>query len=540
MFVLFFQILGGAGLLLYGIEIMKDSLERVSECSGQRLLIGSSKSIVKSVIFGIVVTGINQKSSATTITVVSLVNAGMMSLVQAAGVIMGANIGTTITGQLLAFRLEMLAPCIVGIAVIFWKYSKTKRVQYTAEIFIGFGIMFIGMIFMESGFAPLSRIPAISNFLGSLVQPYNLFYFTLIVIGFILAALVRSSSLLIGVMIAMSAQGLMPAELGLPLIMGINIGKCIPAILHSRDAGRTAKRASVIHLLFNLFGTVLVLLVFRSYAVDLVQYLTPGDLPRQIANLHTLFNLGTAILSIPLIRAYVKASDSLVPSKNREAQETGNLDVRMLETPGLALAQAYSEVINLAKMSFGSFHTSIQCVVGKDDRALETLKDKEGTILGTQKGIEVYLVKLAQKSISTEHHEMLNLMLGVTGDMERISDLSINIAELANYKKENSIQFSEGALQQMNEFYEKIDLIVTDVLQAMENRDTVLANKILSAEIKIKDMETTLREKHIERLSKGICNPGSGVLYIDIINSMEHVAQHLKKIGHFVIEVSRY
>ncbi|MGI6727600.1 MAG: Na/Pi cotransporter family protein [Anaerovoracaceae bacterium] len=540
MFIFIFQILGGAGLLLYGIEIMKDSLEWISQGRGQRLLEVSGKNTFMSILAGIIVTAINQKSSATTVMVVGLVNAGMMSLVQAAGVIMGANIGTTITAQLLAFRLEFLAPCIVGVAVIFWKYSKTKRVEHSAEIFIGFGIMFIGMIFMESGMSPLSKYEQIQNFLAFYSQPDIKVYLTLIVIGFLMTAIVRSSSLLTGVMIAMSAQGLLSLEMAIPLIMGINIGKCLTVLWSSRGAGRTAKRAAVIHILYNLIGTVIVVLFLREIILDLIIFLSSENLPRQIANTHTLFNVGSTVLCLPFIRLLVKASDRIVPIKRKEDEYVSNLDVRMLETPGLALAQTYNEIINLAKISFKCYMTSFRCVVEGNQRNLLRAQEMENIILGTQKEIELYLVKLAQKNTTKNQHEMLNLMLGVSVDIERISDLSINIAELAMYKKENGIQFSQKAKQEMEAFHEKIHEIIADIMDAIENRDVVLANNILSAEINIKNMEVILRENHIERLSMGICNPGSGVMFMDIINSMEHVAEHIKKIGYFVVEISKY
>ena len=534
MFIIIFQILGGAGLLLYGIEIMKDSLEWISEGGGHRLLEASGKNTFMSILAGIVVTAINQKSSTTTIMVVGLVNTGMMSLVQAAGVIMGANIGTTITAQLLAFRLELLSPCIVGIAAIFWKYSKSKRVVYTAEIFIGFGIMFIGMIFMELGFAPLSGNEQIGNIIISYSKTYTSEYLILIVIGFLVTALVRGSSMLTGMMIAMSAQGLLTLEMAIPLIMGLNVGKCLNAIWASRGAGRTAKRAAVIHLLFNSFGTIIVVFFFQNIMVDLMRFISPEDLPRQVANAHTIFNLGTTVLCIPIIRFFVFASDRLVPAKKHAEQETSNLDVRMLETPGLALAQTYNEIITLAKMSFDSYETGFRCLEKEDERALEYLLEKEDIILRTQKEIEIYLVKLAKNKITKEHNEILNQMLGVTGDIERISDLSITIAHLAMQKRNNSIHFSRDAAQEIVDFNDRIKSIIEDITIAMQEHDTVKANSILSAEIKIKNLEEALREHHIERLAKGICSPGSGALFIDLINSMEHVAQHIKKIALFV------
>ncbi|MFA7659718.1 MAG: Na/Pi symporter, partial [Anaerovoracaceae bacterium] len=314
MFITVFLLLGGAGLLLYGIEIMKDSLEWVSEGRSQRLIEASGSSTIKNILAGIVVTGINQKSSATTIMVVGMVNAGMVSLTQAAAVIMGANIGTTITAQLLAFRLEYFAPSIVGVAAVFWKYAKTKRIQYTAEIFIGFGILFIGMVFLEQGLISFD-VDAAQEYLAAFSRPYSMEYLVLIVIGFVATTAVRSSSLLTGVMIAMSAQSLLTIEMGIPLILGINVGKCMTAIIDSRSAGRTAKRAAVIHLLFNTIGAILVAVFFQTLFADLTRFLAVEDVPRQIANAHTIFNLGTALLCAPLVNLLVIASDKLVPVK---------------------------------------------------------------------------------------------------------------------------------------------------------------------------------------------------------------------------------
>ncbi len=524
---------------MYGIEIMKDSLEWVSEGRSQRLIEASGSSIIKSILAGIVVTGINQKSSATTIMVVGMVNAGMVSLAQAAGVIMGANIGTTITAQLLAFRLEYFAPCIVGVAAVFWKYAKTKRVQYSAEIFIGFGILFIGMIFLEQGLAYFN-VDAAQEYLAAFSRSYSLEYPILILVGFAATTAVRSSSLLSGVMIAMSAKGLLTIEMGIPLILGINIGKCMTAIIDSRSAGRTAKRAAVIHLLFNTTGTILVAVFFQTLFADLMRFLAEGDVPRQIANAHTIFNLGTALLCAPLVNLLVIASDKLVPAKEHQEHQEENLDVRMLETPGLALAQTYNEIIELAKMSFKSYEISFHCVQQSDERDLDRIREQEDRILGVEKDIEVYLVKLAQKNITKQHHEMLNLMLGVINDIERISDLSVTIAELAIYKRENGILFSLQAEREIEEFHQRVSQSLGDVTEALRKRDGALANTIFPAEIKIKAMEKVLRENHIDRLSKGICHPGSGVLFIDIINSMEHVAQHLRKIGYFVVEAAKY
>ena len=443
------------------------------------------------------------------------------------------------TAQLLAFRLEYLAPCIVGISVVFWKCAKSKRDESLAEIFIGFGIMFIGMIFMEMGMGPLTRLVEIRDFLYSYSQPDNIQYLILILVGFLITALVHSSSMLTGVMIAMSAQGMLPLKMAVPLIMGINVGKCLTALWASRDASRTARRAAIIHLLFNLTGTIVVVLFFQNIMVNLL-LLSSDNLPRQIANAHTLFNIGTTILCFPFVSLFVKVSDLLAPAKKQEEQNNNNLDVRMLETPGLALAQTYNEIINLTKQASITYDIAFRCVVEEDERELERVLEIENLILRRQKDIEIYLVKLAQKNITKGQHEMLNLMLEVSGDIELVSDLSINIAKLAIHKKENSIPFSQDARQEIMDFHQRVYTMIVDVIKAMEKQDIVLANNILSTEIKIKSIERALRENHIERLAKGLCSPGSGVMFMDLINNMEHVAEHIKKISYFVIEVSKF
>ena len=540
MFIMISQILGGAGLLLYGIEIMKDSLELVSQGKGQQFLETAGKNRFLCILAGAIVTVINQKSTATTIMVVGLVNAGMLTLVQAAGVIMGANIGTTITAQLLAFRLEYAAPLIIGVGAIVWRVAKTKKTEYTAEIFLGFGIMFVGMIFMEMGMKSVHDDPAVVSFLSSYQAITVSKYLLLIVAGFAAAALTHSSSLVTGVMIAMSAQGLLLSGMIIPLIMGVNVGKSIPALLSSRGLSRTAKRAAVIHFLFNLTGVLVIVLFFRGLSLEFIVALSPDDLPRQVADAHTFFNIGSTLLCLPFLGLLDKASDKLVPAKGNVAAQEGNLDVRMLETPGLALAQSYSEIMRLANMSFESYKISYRCVEDPEARDLEAIRQMEDVILKTEKEIEVYLVKLAQKKISKNQHEMLNLMLGVSSDIERISDLSINIAELAIYNRENGISFSEAAKTEMGAFNARIEASIEGIAKALEQKDAALANKVLSAEINTRNLVAEIREHHIERLSAGACNPGSGVLYMDIINSMEHVAEHIKKMGYFVIELSKH
>ncbi|MEA4988537.1 MAG: Na/Pi cotransporter family protein [Anaerovorax sp.] len=539
--IIFFQVLGGAGLLLYGIEIMKDSLELCTEGKTVKLLELSSKSTLNSILAGAVVTMINQKSSATTVMVVGLVNAGMMSLVQATGVIMGANIGTTVTAQILAFRIELLAPCIVGVAAIFWKYVNNKRVQYIAEIFIGCGIMFIGIIFIESAMEPLKMTPQMQPILQRLSHLDLIGYLYVVVFGFLLTALVRSSSVITGIMIAMAAQGMLTIEAGIPLILGLNIGKCLSALISSLGTTRTAKRAAVIHLLFNTFGALLVVLFFRHPMEEAMLYLAPQSIPRQIANAHTFFNLGTTIICAPFVSVLVKASDKLVPLKRKEEKhEVSNLNVRMLETPSIALAQVNNEIYQMASLACNIYDQSFQAVQKTSERIVEWVHQEEENVMRMQKEIEIYLVKLSQKNITDEQHKSLNLLLGVTGDVERISDVSFNISKLALFKKKNSIHLSQNAKEELDDLHNRIMEVANGMVASIKDGDADRANSLLAVEIKIKAMEEVLRENHVKRLNQGFCTPGSGVLYLDLIGHMERVAEHLRKIGIFIIENAKY
>ena len=542
MWIIVFKLLGGIGLLIYGIEIMKDALEKTTSGRTQKLLETSPKNTYIGILVGAIATMINQKSSATTIMVVGFVNAGMMTLAQAAGVIMGANIGTTVTAQFLAFNLDAVAPLIVGAAAITWRYTENKKIEYVAEIFLGFGMMFIGMIFLEGGMTGLAANNGIAAFFAGLTGLSIGKYLLLILFGFLLTVLLKSSSVVTGVLIAASVSGLIDIEAAMPLILGLNIGKCVSAIVSSRGANRTAKRAAAMHLIFNLVGAVVIVVFFRVLMLDLVVYLSPGDTARQIANAHTFFNLGNTILFLPFVGLLVSVTDKFVPAKRHDDKQPSemSLDIRMLETPGIALAQAYNELIEMTKAAVKNYDLSFSSLLHGDEKLATRVFQDEETINKMQKELEVYLVKLSQKNISNEQHEKLNLMLGITGDVERISDLAENISQLAVTKRENGLTISEMAQNELIDLHNKVFQSAEEMLEALKTNNSVLARSIIEREVNINDVEQELREKHIQRLNQGVCAPGSGILFVDVISNMERVADHIKKIGIFIVEVSKY
>lgn len=533
-------VLGGIGLLMYGIETMKDSLEWLTQEQGQKLLSLSGKSTLKAILVGFILTIINQKSSATTVTVVGMVNAGMLSLVQATGVIMGANIGTTVTAQILAFRLEWLSLFIVGIAVMFWRVSDTKTGETLSKALLGLGLMFVGLSFVKDGMLQVAELDVTKQLLNLCEAPGLGICLVIAFAGFLLTAVARSSSLITGIMIGMAMAGIMPIEIAIPLIAGANLGKCVPALQNSRGTSRTARQVAVIHFLFNLFGAFLLLFFFRNLLADALEWVAPNALTHQIAHAHTIFNLGTTVICLPFIGFFAKTSERLVPKDKDAAADQSNLDVRMLETPGLALAQSYNEIIALTRTALGSYQMAFQSIKGQEDKIWDRLQEREESFLKAEKEVEVYLVKLNKKNLREDQKKELNLLLNMLGDVEQVSDTCNNMVSLTIYKKENKIGFSQEATQQLMDYHNRVCELGEALISAMENNDEELVKILNQKEKELDKMAEALRREHVERLSKGICHPGSGVLFVDLISNMERIVAYVQKIGNETVELSGF
>lgn len=531
------QIIGGAGILLYSIDIMKSALEKASESRMEKMLGGLTKNRLSGIITGALVTIINQKSAATTAMVVGLVNAGVLTLVQAASVIMGANIGTTVTAQILAFPLETAAPAIIGAGVIVWRVTSHKKIHHIGEAMIGFGMMFIGMSVLKNGIIPLAEFSVIQNYLIHFDQTSMIKYMTAIVIGFVMAALSRSSTAIMGVIIAMSMQGILDFDLAMPLILGVNTGKCLPTLYLGSGVNRTARRATAMQMLFYCVGDVIFILFFRGFMDMAVGFLAPGDIPRQIAHAHTLFNLGNAMLLLPFVKLIVHASDKLIPSKNQREQVSFlNLDKRMLETPGLALAQSGHELTVMADTVFNNYANAFQAFVHQDGKLAELVHIEESNVNRMQKEIEAYLVKLSQKQISEGQQKQVKRYLGICADIERIGDLAENIIKFEEYGEENEVYLSETAMEEIKVLHEKISFLSVKAVQALETNDTKLAAQILEDSSGMEEWHKQMRDAHLERLNAGKCMPGSGVIFVDLTADMIAIAGHIQSICHVLID----
>lgn len=526
-------VLGGLGLFLYGMNIMGTGLEKAAGERLKRLIEILTSNRLMGVIVGTVVTMIIQSSSATSVMVVGFVNAGLMNLSQAVGVIMGANIGTTVTVQLIAFDLTDIAPLAVAIGVAIWLATSKKKLKSLAEVLIGFGVLFIGMDMMGNGLKPLAGNPVFSNIMSSLNDP-----FLGILVGFGLTTLIQSSSASIGLLQTLASLGLVDINIAFPILFGDNIGTTTTAMLSSIGANRTAKRAAVMHFLFNLIGTIIFIVVLRVPIQAIVTKISPYDVKRQIANAHTLFNVINAIVLFPFANLLVKAAEKLVPGEDRKEEEPGlkYLDARILETPSIALGQVVKEVYRMANIVEANFKTAYQAFVDKDQNLTQEVFNNERLINQLETDIIQYLVKLSNKPLTEKQHVQLNALIKTVNDIERVGDHSDNIAELVQIAIENDLPFSDTAVKELETIFTKTFQAFKAASEAFYTVDFEKARETLKLEEEIDVLEEEYRNNHIKRLNNMLCTPHSGVIFLDLLSNLERISDHSSNIALYVLD----
>ncbi|NLM06129.1 MAG: Na/Pi cotransporter family protein, partial [Tissierellia bacterium] len=443
--------IGGLGLFLYGMTTMGDALQKAAGEKLKRFIQVFTGNIFLGVLVGALVTMVIQSSSATTVMVVGFVNAGLMNLPQATGVIMGANVGTTITAQIIAFDVMEYVPLLLGISVFTYLFSKKEKVKEVTMIFIGLGILFTGMEFMKNGLAPLGELQAFQDLLVSLNNPV-----LGLLVGLGITTLVQSSSASIGILQALSHQGL-TIGMAIPILCGDNIGTTTTALISSIGANKTAKRAAVIHFLFNLIGTLLFMFVLRFPVQEFVYNLTPDNPSRMIANSHTLFNLINVVVQLPFYKLLVKAAERLVPGDvEEEEKESKYLDKRFMDTPFAALNQVKMEIHWMIEVVSNSLKDARAALIeGKYDRISHGLQSEQ-TTNSLQREITEYLTDLSKEAISTDEREMMSVYLNVVSNIERIGDHAENILEMAEKRRDSSTSFSEDGLVELDLMFEKV------------------------------------------------------------------------------------
>lgn len=533
------EIMGGIGLFLYGMTLMANSLEKAAGNKMKSIIEAFTRNRFVGVGVGALVTMIIQSSAATTVMVVGFVNAGIMTLLQATGVIMGANIGTTITAQLVAFDLDAMAPVIAGIGGILWLIINNKTAKNLLEVLIGFGILFMGISFTKQAIGWIAEEPGVADFFAQFSGETIISYLILIVAGAVITALVQSSSTVTGIMIAMATQGLLTLSMAVPLVLGSNIGTTITSMLSSISANRNAKRAAIIHVMFNILGVLLFVLILNKPVLMIVNGLG-GDVARQIANVHTLFNISVTICLIPFAKWLVKAAEKIIPIRETEVNKfETTLEARFLETPAIAISQVYVELDKMCKMVQENYNKSVRSLTNYNAEDIAFVVDTETAINFKQKEIKRYLQALMQKDISAAQHREINTLFSITNDMERVGDHAENIAELATFRNEHKIFISETAISELETLNEYVRRSCDEILEVIQSFDAEGARVVVDRETIINQLEKDYREGHMRRLNEGSCSAESGVVFLDAISNMERCADRLKKVGYVIIDYVR-
>ncbi len=519
------NLLGGLGLFLYGMNLMAEGLQKAAGEKLKKAIEKLTSNTVMGVLVGIVVTAIIQSSSASTVMVVGFVNAGIMNLTQAIGVIMGANVGTTVTAQLVSFNFEAMAPLALGIGIILYLFSKKQRTKDLATILLGFGILFTGMQFMQSAVEPLSKYEGFRN---ALIY-FGKHQFLGILVGFAITGIIQSSAASMGMLIALASKGLIPLSAALPILYGDNIGTCVTSLLSSIGASKNAKRAAVMHLSFNVIGTLIFMLVLNYPISAFVKWLDPTDAARQIANAHTIFNIANVIILLPFAKYIVKLVLKIMPITEEESEAaaaTKYLDERMIQTPSIALGNTVKEVVRMGNKANKSLEYSMNALLNKSMSDIEKTEQYEEQVNNLQREILRYLLKLSKSPLSDEEIDRVDLLFNIVNDIERVSDHAENISELSRLAIEKDLEFSDTALEEMNNIYSKAQENFKLAIKGLENYDKSKISEVYKIEDEVDALEKFYKRKHIERLNNGGCTIDSGVLFLDLLSNIERVSDH--------------
>lgn len=539
--------IGGLAMFIYGMNIMADGLQHAAGSKMKKILEVLTQNKLMGIALGALVTAIIQSSSATTVMVVGFVNAGLMNLTQAISVIMGANIGTTITGWLVSagewakmFSPSTLAPIAVMVGVIITLVGKRQQSKDVAGIIIGFGILFIGMNTMSDAVYPLRESEVFKTaFISMGSNP-----FLGILVGAGVTAIIQSSSASQGILLSLASAGLVPTNAAVFIIMGQNIGTCVTAILSSVGASKNAKCVGTMHLTFNIAGTI----IFSILAMFLFARLDPsygeGIINMtQISFIHTVFNVGTTIILMPFSGYIIKFAMKVnglkaVETKSDEA-ELVHLDKRMMSTPSVAVEGAKLETIRMGRIARENLSLALSTLSDHDEEKMADVKQREFVIDKLCDNISKYLIDLCMLHLSDKDNEMVTSLLNTVSDMERVGDHAENIVELAEEMKQEGISFSDTALEELNEMSTTTLGAYDNAVKALELDDITYAVKTSFLEDQVDAMEKKLRAGHIDRLSNAECSVNAGIHFIDLLGNLERVSDHAMNIAQVVLNEHR-
>ncbi len=525
---------GGLGLFLYGMRIMSDSIEKVAGARLRGILERLTTNRFMAILVGVFFTAVIQSSSACTVMVVSFVNSGLMTLTQAAGVIFGANIGTTVTALLVSFKLEKAAPVILLVGVLIIMFVKKQKVSQWGEVIIGFGVLFMGLSTMSGAMSGMKDSPAVLHMFASLQSPV-----LAVLLGTVLTAIIQSSSVTVSIMVLLANQGLMSMDIGMFIILGCNIGACTSALLASLSGKKDAKRAAAIHLVFNVIGTIIVFIIFMLAVDEIVAGLTllaHGDAGRVIAYAHILIKVFQVIIMMPFISQIVKITYLLVPGDDkkigyRDSYQLKYIGEKVVLNPATAVVEVIKELDRMSSLANENLNRAMNALVTLDREEIDEVYEVEKNIDFLSHAITNYLVKINQTTLPIEDLRGIGALFHVVNDIERIGDHAENIVDAAVQREKTGVSFSKAAQRELGEMMDMVNTILRFSIEMFVKSTEEHVEDIRNLEEAIDEKEKELQQRHIERLSNNECTPEAGAMFSDIVSGLERVADHATNIA---------
>ncbi|MBU5312294.1 Na/Pi cotransporter family protein [Tissierella carlieri] len=534
---LIFGLIGGTALLMYGVDMMGDGLEKASGETMKKILTVLTGKVWSAFLVGTFVTAIVQSSTAVTVLTVGFVNSGLMKLPQAVGIIYGANIGTTITAQLMAFsfkfKLTDIALPVLGIGFAINYIAKNKKLKNIGQAMMGFGMMFLGLKILNDGIPYMQQSESLKHFFAE----YASIPVVGVILGIVVTAMVHSSAATVGLVMVLSQAGLLDLQSAICIMLGDNIGTCFTAQLASMTGNINARRTAWAHTLYNVFGVVLTwitLPLFMKIVVFATDYLhANADISVYIANSHTLFNLLSALIFLPITKYYVDFLYKIVKRKGDHSNGKIYLDKLLLDTPVAALEASRSEIIRGTEV-LKEMVLDVMDIAYTDDRKKMTeVVDNEADINQMQKDLTRYIVEISRRELTESQSLMVPAMISSINNIERSGDRVIEISSLCNKKIDGNLSFTDNAINELKELEKVVIELFNNTIIVLRKRDNEIIKRIVELEDKVDEMSETFQENHIKRLNEGTCNVDSGVLFIDMIGHLERIADHIYKIAMY-------
>ena len=533
---------GGLGLFLFGMRLMSESIEKAAGAKLRGILEMFTTNRFLGMLVGIIFTAVIQSSSACTVMVVSFVNSGLMNLYQAAGVIFGANIGTTVTSQLVSFNLSEIAPVFLLAGILGVMFCKRQSIVKICHIVLGFGVLFMGLSGMSSAMSGMRDMPEIVHILSSLTSPM-----LAILVGTILTAVIQSSSVTVSIVLLMANQGLLELPICLFIVLGCNIGACTSALLASLNGKKDAKREAMIHFLFNVIGTVLMYLILKlamNPVMDMLHMVSGTNSGRFVANAHTIFKIFQVIALFPFAGLIVKLTYVFVPGDDVKMDDRDNFTLKYIGdktvfNPATAVVEVDKELKRMATLASDNLNRAMNALITLDEEDIDTVYTVEKNINFLNHSITNYLVKINQTTLPIEDQKSIGALFHIVNDIERIGDHAENVADAAKRRKETGVSFSKEAQHELGEMLDMVNTIIRFSVEMFSTGTDELAEDVRQLEDAIDEKEREIQKSHIQRMTKNLCTPEASMIFSDIVSGLERVADHATNIA-FAMDNTEY